>query len=188
MAATGQLKPNQFLLEVAGMPGGERITACIQCGTCSGSCPTSYRMDYTPRKLLTMVRAGLKERVLQSEAIWLCASCYSCSVRCPRGVVITDLMYALKNLAIQQGFVPKKAVAYNFYSSFNRVVEDVGRLNERRLITRFALKTDPAKLIKFAPLGLKLLVRGRLAVFPPSLKNKKEFKRMIARGKGGGGK
>ena len=176
---------NDFLQEVTSQPGGEKITACIQCGTCSGSCPTCYEMDYTPRKIINLIRAGQKEQVLRSNAIWLCASCYSCTARCPRGIVITDMMYVLKNLAIKQGYVQENAVAPIFYQTFNRVVESSGRLNEGQLITRVALKTDFKKLFEYAPIGIKLFLRRKLSLFPPTVKNKKEFKKILSLGKRG---
>ncbi|HZP02835.1 MAG TPA: 4Fe-4S dicluster domain-containing protein, partial [Terriglobia bacterium] len=72
-----------FARWVTGVIGGERIRNCIQCGLCSASCPLSPYMDYTPRRLIHMAREGFKRDVLQSFTIWLCTSCYSCTVECP---------------------------------------------------------------------------------------------------------
>ena len=83
-----------FIDEMKAIPGGEQIVDCIQCGTCSGSCPTGFLMKHSPRKLIAMTRAGMKKEVLESPDIWLCTSCYSCYVRCPRNIKVTDLMYA----------------------------------------------------------------------------------------------
>ena len=80
-------------------PEWEQLLSCIQCGTCSASCPTAFAMDYTPRQLWQMVRLGLKEDVLSSRTFWLCTTCKSCQVRCPRGIPITDMMIALKEYA-----------------------------------------------------------------------------------------
>jgi Fe-S oxidoreductase len=88
---------------VTGLRGGERVVACYQCGTCSGSCPTAPAMDYNPRRILHMLRLGLGERVLASQAIWLCTSCYSCTARCPREIKISDTMLNLRSLAVSQG-------------------------------------------------------------------------------------
>jgi heterodisulfide reductase subunit D len=88
---------------VTGLRGGERIVACYQCGTCSGSCPTASAMDYNPRRILHMLRLGLGDRVLKSQAIWLCTSCYSCTTRCPREIKISDTMLNLRSLAVDQG-------------------------------------------------------------------------------------
>jgi heterodisulfide reductase subunit D len=81
----------------------EKILSCIQCGTCSASCPTAYAMDYTPRQLWQMVRLGLTNEVLTSRTFWLCTVCKSCQVRCPRGIQITDTMVALREYAHRYG-------------------------------------------------------------------------------------
>jgi heterodisulfide reductase subunit D len=82
-------------------PEWEQLLSCIQCGTCSASCPTAFAMDYTPRQLWHMVRLGMKEEVLSSRTFWLCTTCKSCQVRCPRGIPITDTMIALKEYAMR---------------------------------------------------------------------------------------
>ena len=93
-------------------PAGRLIRRCIQCGTCSASCPTVYGMDYTPRELWRLVNLGLVEEVLDSRTFWLCTVCKSCQVRCPRGIGITDAMVALKEWAMREGIrVPERLVA-----------------------------------------------------------------------------
>jgi heterodisulfide reductase subunit D len=100
-----------LMAEVMATPGGERVGTCYQCATCSGSCPTATAMDYTPRALLHMIRLGMGERVLRSRAIWLCTTCYSCTIRCPREIKITDTMVSLRSLAIARGVpVPENLV------------------------------------------------------------------------------
>ena len=74
----------RFLDEVYGIPGGEKIKDCIGCGTCSGSCPVSWAMKETPRRLFAMIRAGIRNKVLESLPMWTCASCYQCAEHCPR--------------------------------------------------------------------------------------------------------
>jgi len=81
----------------------EKILSCIQCGTCSASCPTAYAMDHTPRQLWRMVQLGLTGEVLTSRTFWLCTVCKSCQVRCPRGIQITDTMVALREYVHRQG-------------------------------------------------------------------------------------
>ena len=91
-----------LLAAVTALRGGERVIACYQCGTCSGSCPTATAMDYNPRRILHMLRLGLGERVLRSQAIWLCTSCYACTARCPREIKITETMLGLRRLAVDR--------------------------------------------------------------------------------------
>jgi heterodisulfide reductase subunit D len=84
-------------------PEWEKLFSCMQCGTCTSSCPTAYAMDYTPRQLWQMLRLGMEEEVLNSRTFWLCTVCKSCQVRCPRGISLTDTMIALKEYAIRKG-------------------------------------------------------------------------------------
>jgi len=82
-------------------PEWEQLLSCIQCGTCSASCPTAFAMDYSPRQMWQMVRLGMEAEVLSSRTFWLCTTCKACQVRCPRGIPITDTMVALKEYAVR---------------------------------------------------------------------------------------
>src|SRR5512142_1640305 len=88
--------------EIRRLPGCERLFSCMQCGTCSGTCPLSIYMDYTPRRVINLAREGFRTEALSSNTIWLCASCYSCAVQCPQDIHITDIMYGLKREAIRE--------------------------------------------------------------------------------------
>ena len=81
----------------------EDLYSCMQCGTCSSSCPTAQAMDFTPRQLWQMMRLGMEEQVLNSQTFWLCTVCKSCQVRCPRGIPLSETMVALKEYAVRQG-------------------------------------------------------------------------------------
>lgn len=86
---------------------GQEIVYCYQCGTCTASCPIfEVNPDYNPRKIIRMLLLGVKD-VLQEDFVWLCASCYACQERCPQGVLISDLMRAVKNLAVSEGCIPE---------------------------------------------------------------------------------
>jgi heterodisulfide reductase subunit D len=77
----------------------ESLRRCIQCGTCSATCPTAYAMDYSPRQVWRMVQLGLRDEVLKSQTFWLCTTCKACQVRCPRGIDLMDAMISLKEYA-----------------------------------------------------------------------------------------
>lgn len=159
-------------------PIAEKIKSCIQCGTCSASCPTAYAMDYTPRQIIAALRAGQWERVLRSNTPWLCASCYYCTVRCPSGIEFTDLMYALKRLAIERGIYPRGSPV--LYQAFSGIVDRYGRSAEMELMARYYLGTlNPWGLIKMAPMGLKMLLKGRLPLFPHRIEGRRELAKML---------
>lgn len=101
-----QTDPN-FRKELTRQPGGEMLSACFACRTCTASCPISaIDNKFNPFRIIRMALYGLKKEVLTSDFIWLCSSCYACQERCPQGVCITDLMTLLKNLAFKEGNMP----------------------------------------------------------------------------------
>lgn len=170
-----------FLKEVARIPGGERLNRCIQCGTCSGSCPVTYAMDYSPRQVIAMFRAGAIEPLLRSRTIWICASCYNCTVRCPEEIEITDLLYALKRIAIEKKILPRKFPVYALSEIFTDMVRRYGRNYETGLLLLFYLRTDPLRLLGMAGDGLALWTHGRLPVRPRKIKDIEGLRRIIAK-------
>ena len=132
MKYQSRLEPG-FADEIAAIPGGDKLRECIQCGTCSAVCPLSAYMDHTPRRLIAMTRAGFRDDVLHSTSIWVCASCYACTVECPKEIPITDVMYALRRIAIREGVYPKRLPTPVLAREFVGSVERLGRNNESRL-------------------------------------------------------
>ncbi|PKK85031.1 MAG: heterodisulfide reductase [candidate division Zixibacteria bacterium HGW-Zixibacteria-1] len=170
---------SSFSREIASIPGGDKLFSCIQCGTCSGMCPMSPYMDFTPRQIIAMIRAGCKGEVLSSYTTWLCASCYSCTVECPKEIKLTDIMYAVKRLAIRGKVYPKRFPISVLAGEFFKCVERDGRSSEGRLLLRLFLKTNPFQMFKQAGLGWKLLIRGRFSLKKESIKRKDELKSIL---------
>ena len=159
-----------FLEQARLVPGAERITRCLQCGTCTGSCPVSYAMDIPPRMLIALFRAGDMETILRSRTIWICASCYMCTTRCPQGIKITDLLYALKRTAMEAKLYPERFPVYLLSRSFVGLVNRYGRNQEMLLLLHYYLRRDPLALVRMLPLGWKLWRAGRVSVWPRKIR------------------
>jgi heterodisulfide reductase subunit C len=155
---------NTFVDEISAIPGGEGIRLCIQCGTCTASCPNADKMRHTPAQLIAMARAGMREEVLSSNAMWYCLSCYLCTVRCPRGIKQTDLMHALESLAIRERLSNKRTRTPTMYRSFSDFVYSLGNLSEVGFTTWFYLLTNPLRAIRMLPVAFSLLRHGRLTI------------------------
>lgn len=95
---------SKFLDEII-KAGGEKILLCIQCGTCTGSCPSGRRTAYRTRQVIRKALMGLKDDVLSGKDIWLCSTCYTCQERCPRGIEVTNVIILLRNLAVRNGYM-----------------------------------------------------------------------------------
>jgi heterodisulfide reductase subunit C2 len=80
---------------------GESVNLCMQCGTCTASCPMAEEMDLFPRKVMHLAQFGLLDRLSDINTYWKCASCYTCSVRCPRGIDLAKVMEALRQLVLR---------------------------------------------------------------------------------------
>jgi len=170
-----------FLAEIDRIPGGGRLNQCIQCGTCSGSCPVNYAMDYSPREVVALFRAGAIELLLRSRTIWVCASCYSCTTRCPQDIKITDLLYALKRIAIERKIFPRQFPVYALSETFVDMVKRYGRNYETGLLRKYFLRTSPIGMLKRLGEGFALWRRGRLTMRVHKIKGIDGLRRMIAR-------
>jgi heterodisulfide reductase subunit C len=158
-----EAKAETFIDEICALPGGEGIRLCIQCGTCTASCPNADKMEHTPSELIAMARAGLREEVLSSKAMWYCLSCYMCTVRCPRGIKQTDIMHAIGYLSVQEGLAHAKTLTPVMYRLFNHYCS-MGTLSELWFMMRFYLQTNPLRAWRMIPVAFNLLKRGRLSV------------------------
>lgn len=137
----------KFKYDVANEPGGEHIKLCFACGLCTASCPVSdIDPQYNPRKIIRMVLLGMREEVLSSDFIWLCTQCYTCQAHCPQDVDFSDVMRALRDMAVRAGYVhPSFSDQIKRIDTFSQVLRHrmvravVGRRSE-------ATEVDPAQL------------------------------------------
>jgi heterodisulfide reductase subunit D len=140
---TEDLLDRDFIKQVE--PDWRKLASCIQCGTCTASCPASELMDYAPRQLWELVRLGLYDPVMNSRTFWLCTQCYACQVRCPRGIQIGQTMRNLREWAVAHGFaVPEALLRMRdaVDATYNILNED----NESRLIWSQNLEPMPEQL------------------------------------------
>ena len=168
-----------FVEEVTSAPGGENIRACIQCGICTGSCPTANEMEYAPRKIIAMIRADMRDEVLSSSSMWHCLSCYTCTVRCPRDVKPGELAHTLECLANQQGFRVRGTTTPTMYRSFVSSMKRNGRVHELGIMLKYYLSTNPLMALKVLPVGLKLFWQKRLPLIPKTVKGKEDLAKII---------
>jgi heterodisulfide reductase subunit C len=153
------------------IPVGHQLSTCIQCGTCTASCPSAAAMDITPRMMWRMVQLGLVDEVLHSKTMWLCSVCYQCQARCPRGIPLTETIAKLKQLAIQQQ-VKEWHESTTFYLAFAGVMRRYGRMREMEFMARYFMSTNPMEALGYATMGLTLFRRGKIRPEMPKLVGK----------------
>ena len=163
---------NTFLSEVH-QASGETVQDCYQCQKCSAGCPVAYAMDILPNQVLRHIQYDHREKVLASKTIWICASCYTCSVRCPNNIDIAKIMDTLRNIAIHSGVTPGEKDIPIFHSVFLDTIKSKGRIHELSLILQF--KTKTRDFLKDAALGWKMYKRGKIKLFPSRFGGGKEI-------------
>ncbi len=169
----------EFAKWVARSVGGERIRHCLQCGLCSGTCPLSLYMDYTPRRLMHLAREGFKEEVLSSLSIWMCTCCYACMVECPKNINLTHLMYALKERAVREHYYPKHFAIPVMALAFANMIRRKGRISETWLMMRVVMKTAILRAFGMRKMGIKLLRTGRLVLAGDKIHNRPELVKIL---------
>jgi len=159
---SSQMDPT-FVDEIAAEPGGEHIRCCFACGTCTASCPVREVTErYNPRRIIHMAVLGLRDAVVSSDFIWLCSTCYACHERCPQDVRITELMHAIKNIAVRQGHIhPSFRQQFDMLSGHGRLYDITTLENERRAEQGLpAIAEQPADFQRiFAVTGLDVLIQ-----------------------------
>lgn len=164
----------EFKREVLRLAGQEVLT-CIQCGTCSASCPTANLMDPSIRKLIKLCLEGKKEEALHNDTLWLCTSCLLCTVRCPRGIRPKAVVSALKFLAEREG-VPGRDQAYE--QLFTKQIKDFGRISELPLTGEFLL-VFPQGMVQSMQMGLELAPKGKISLETEKIRGRDEVKRIM---------
>jgi heterodisulfide reductase subunit C len=160
---------------------GETLKSCIQCGTCSGTCPVVEFMDQTPRRMIAMINANMKEEVLASNTYWFCASCYHCTVRCPSQIDIAEAMYALKRYTIWHKQYKEGLVGPDFSEAWVKTIVNSGRSYEPVLAPTYMFHFGPKEFFQEALTATNLVLKGRIPVLPPRIKRLDNFKKMIRR-------
>ena len=147
----------------------ERVRTCIQCGTCTGSCPNAFAMDATPRKLWRLVLMGQSREIFESRTFALCSDCYCCTLRCPRGLALTDAMADLKQIAAD-GKHGGDASCTAFYNAFLQSARRYGRVQETRLMARYLAVMTPRRPLmpfRFSGLGMQMIKKGKIRLRRP---------------------
>lgn len=154
---------------------------CYQCLTCSLGCPVAFAMDYRPNQLVRMVQLGLKEAVLSSSAIWLCANCETCAARCPNEVDIAKLMDTLREMSLKEGLASEKAITA-FNQSFLDSIRRWGKQFELPMLLQFKLMTRD--FFSDMDLGIKMLGKGKLKLTPPKFNSSSAVKSIFKKSGG----
>jgi len=134
-------------------------------------------MDLMPNQVMRMVQLGMRERLLDSETIWVCASCETCTTRCPNEIDIAKVMESLRQIAIAEGKTDREPAIPQFHEAFLESIRFNGRVFELGMIGRYKLKSRD--FLGDMAIGLEMFKRGKLGFFPHRIKKRSEVKELF---------
>ena len=180
--AQGQvIRPNDQFLKQASSTIDPKINHCYQCKKCTNGCPLTFAMDIMPNQLMRLITLGQKDEVLKSKTIWICASCQTCTTRCPNDIDIAHVMDGMRRLCRAEGFQPAEDAVPKFHDAFLATIKCRGRMNELEMILRYKLRT--LDLMSDLKLGIRMFLKGRIKLFGHKVRGLNEIKSIFKRSK-----
>jgi heterodisulfide reductase subunit C2 len=174
-----------FLEEVEG-GSGVKVSACFQCRKCTNGCPVTFAMDLYPDQVMRYIQLGIREPVLNCSTIWVCASCETCTTRCPNEVDIAGAMDFLKQTVVRQKSKAREKKVLTFHQVFLEDIRKRGRIFEAGLMQNYMLKSGEAfsklkdlSILEEMRLGWTMYRKGRLNLLPHGIKGKGEVRELF---------
>jgi len=152
------------LTDVVSAVGGVDVSTCYQCGKCATGCPVAHEMDLVPTQLMHAIQLGLEDVVYKSKTMWLCASCLTCTTRCPQEIDIAETMNTIKILMLRNKKEPQIPDVLKFNKCFVQNVNWFGRLYELGMVGMLKLKTG--KFTQDMAMGMKMLKKDKFNLLP----------------------
>jgi heterodisulfide reductase subunit C len=156
---------------------GEKARLCYQCGKCSTGCLFNFAMDILPHRAMKLVQYGQKERLLASHAIWICASCVTCTARCPNDIDIARVIDTLREMALEEGIKPAEKNIPLFHRCFLGNIQATGRISEPILMGSY--KTLSGDLLSDMGLAAEMLRKGKIKLIPSVVKGRRDIRRIF---------
>jgi heterodisulfide reductase subunit C2 len=171
-----------FLDEVE-KESGIKVSACFQCRKCTNGCPVTFAMDLYPDQVIRYILLGLKREVQESATIWVCASCETCTTRCPNEIDIAGVMDYLKQTVVKEKRPTAEDKVLAFHQVFLDDIRKRGRVFETALVGNYLFKSGDwlqklkdGSILDEMRLGWMMVRKGRLNLFPKKIEGVEEIR------------
>ena len=94
-----------FSDRVRSLLGEDTLHMCYACGTCVSRCMVQERVEasFNPRRLIKKALLNLEQDAFVDKTAWLCTACDLCYPACPQQIHISDILLAVRKLAVEAG-------------------------------------------------------------------------------------
>ena len=158
----------------------QKTSSCYQCQKCSNGCPMTFAMDILPHQVIHKIQLGIVDDLVNSDTIWVCASCETCTARCPNDIDIAHIMDTLRQVSIKRGVKASQRQALMFHNAFMSNIRNLGRMHELTMALDYTLKNTGLKgLFKQSKFGLNMILKGKMKLIPHRSASSKELKEIF---------
>ena len=147
---------------------GQSVSQCYQCGNCTAGCPYTSVYDIPYIRSCGCFRPGRRPPCFSCRSIWLCASCQSCTTRCPNNIDVAHVMDVLRHMARREAR-PRNTESNPSWTASCGGWNTPGRAFEIGLMAMFMAKTG--RFWTDMDLAPKTLPKGKLSFIPHKVKN-----------------
>ncbi len=150
---------------------GENVFLCYHCVKCTSGCPLVDHFDLSPNQIMRAAQLGMEEMIFQSKSPWLCASCQTCTTRCPQGIDIAKVMDFIVSEAVKSGIESPVPVVETFNKVFLRDIKILGRSFELGLMGEMMVRTRD--FFSDLDLGLEMFKRRKIKILPDVVRRRR---------------
>jgi heterodisulfide reductase subunit C len=161
---------------------GVKIDGCLKCTKCTSGCSVAKETKMHPSELISLLKLGAGDELLNSDLVWMCLSCEICYGRCPMKINTASLIDALRKLAVERGSTAQKGNAPLFNKAFLSTVKQYGRSYDMQMIIQY--KLGSGSLMRDTEKFPTMLRKGKMALLPPSGAEKTVVKRIFDKSSG----
>jgi heterodisulfide reductase subunit C2 len=180
MAVTTSPQPEQISRKTIESLSKQQISTCYQCQKCTNGCPMTFAMDISPNQVIHKIQLGLIDELINSDTIWVCATCETCTARCPNEIDIAHVMDTLRHLSVKKGVKASQKQAPIFHKSFMTNIKNLGRMHELTMALDFTLKSTGLKgLLKQSKYGINMVFKGKMKLIPHRSASARELKEIF---------
>jgi heterodisulfide reductase subunit C len=173
-------KADGIITEVQEISGVD-LSVCFQCKKCTSGCPVSKLVKCPPSEIMRRLHLKAGDEILESDILWMCVSCETCSARCPMGIDVAAVMDALRKLAAEKGASKQEGNVSLFNRAFLKTVQIFGRTYDIAMIMAYKLGT--LKLMDDTEKFPTMLKKRKIALLPSFKGDRKTTKRIFKKAK-----
>ncbi len=170
-------KKEKELLNAVKEISGIDISGCLQCKKCSNGCPVGEMTTVSPSEIIKRLQLNIGDSILNSDLVWMCASCETCFSRCPMQINMAAVLDALRIISAKKKTAKQKGNVPFFNKSFLKTVKMFGRTYDLGMIA--AYKVGTSSYLQDTEKFPMMLKKGKIALFPSFKADKKYVKKIF---------